>query len=353
MSGSRVPSAHTSPSSRWLPRLLALLLVVALGVGGVSAALGDSPAEPIPLGETAGAGPWQMRVAQVLTGQEATDLISAASPANGTPISGSTYIAVELEVTNTSDQPHLLDSGDFVLLGDGWLRRNLGLIAPDPAIDTTVEPGASYTGWVPLGGPDDGSPYVLQYDSLTLSGDWADAAFALTEAGGLPDVPASSAPNDVGTDIGAPAAIGEVVATDGWEVEVLDVVQGDAVYELYPENDRRTTALGRAQAEDPNDGDGDGAIGWLAVRVRVTNTAGGSAPRFLPPDAFQLAQSDGSSLPNGLTLTPPNPDAGGWYAPGETREGWVTFEVLVEWDSDEMRFLPYRTDGDPRYFTIV
>ena len=129
------------------------------------------------------------------------------------------------------------------------------------------------------------------------------------------------------------------------------MVRGAPVYDLYPPSDYRTTALGRRSAEDPNDADGDGGVGWLALRVRITNVRAGDEPAFLPPTAFMLADGEGNALPNALILTPPNPDASGTYYPGASREGWVVLELRAGSDATLVRFLPYREDPDPRYLT--
>ncbi|HKG24118.1 MAG TPA: SH3 domain-containing protein, partial [Thermomicrobiales bacterium] len=72
---------------------------------------------------------------------------------------------------------------------------------------------------------------------------------------------------------------------------------------------------------------------------------------YFPPTAFTLADPDGNPVPDVLTLTPPDPDAAGTYYPGATREGWVVFEQPTNYPGALVRFLPYQTDTDPRYFT--
>jgi hypothetical protein len=49
-------------------------------------------------------------------------------------------------------------------------------------------------------------------------------------------------------------------------------------------------------------------------------------------------------------LTPPDPDVSGTYYPGGSREGWVLFEQPDTYPDSIVRFLPFVTDGDPRYF---
>ncbi len=308
---------------------------------------------PVPLGTEGSAGPWRMTVLEVLTGQEATDLVTAANGLNDPPRDGFTYVAARLSATNSGRKPLSIAGDDFAITGDeGTVRRFVGTFAPDDAIDGEVGPGESREGWVILGAPADEGSLVLIFDSLRLSGNWADQAFALMEGAALAAPGLDAAPNDSGTDPAAPAGTGVVVVTDEWQVELLEVVIGDPVYALYPPSDYRTTALGEAAAWDPNDADADGAVGWLAIRVRVTSLDAAVSEASLPATAFMLAGEDGEAIPNTLFLTPPQPDASGPFIPGAAREGWVAFELPGAYQYASVRFLPYRTDLGARYFDV-
>lgn len=310
--------------------------------------------EPAPFGSEVSAGPWRMQVLDVLTGEEATELVTAASPFNDLPRDGFTYVAVRLGITNNGDQPLTIQTDDFAITGgSGSVRRFTGAFPPDPAIDQVVAPGENHEGWAVLGAPSDENDLVLLYDSLSIPGNWADRAFALTPDVALPAPSADIPSNDVGTDPADPAPAGAAVATDDWQVEVLDVVIGDPVYALYPPSDYRTTALGEAAAWDPNDADADGAVGWLAMRVEITSLDPDQPLATLPATAFMLAGENGAPIPNTLFLTPPRPDASGPYIAGVPREGWVAFELPGGYDVTTVRFLPYRTDTDARYFDVA
>jgi hypothetical protein len=337
-------------------RLLAV--VVTLLLGALAAPVGQGyarqadPAAPAvtPVGATAQAGPWALTVGTVQTGDEAVAAVTAIS-SNPAPADGETYSLVQVTATNTSDRPQLLEVGDFGLLGDGWAGRRGELTAPDPALAGTVAPGETLSGAVALAGPAGSPPTLLRYDSLSLPVDWADATLALVEGATLP-APAAGTPTDAGTDVDGAVAQGDPVATSDWTVAVREVVVGDPVFDLYPDSDYRTTALGRSQAGDLGDANDDGAAGWVAVRVAVTYTGPVAGGALLDEGAFALAQADGEGVPDGLTLTAPEPEAEGWYAPGQEREGWVVFEVQIAWDTDAMRFQASRTDGEPRYLLI-
>lgn len=327
-----------------------LVMAVVLALGGVFAgrgaalaAPGDGRAEPVPLGEVVQAGPWRMGVLEALTGDEATGLVGEQ---NGPPRDGATYVAVRLTAENTGAAPVRLDAGDFLVTGpSGFVRRFVGVEPPEPAIDAVVEPGASREGWVVLGAPTDEPALLLVYDSIALDGDWADRTFALTDGAAVPDVTtAVPSADDAGTDPAGPAPLGTAVTTDQWQVEILEVAEGIEVYNLFAPGDFRTTALGSDDAVDQ--------APWLALRVRITSVGTGGAPAALPTTAFMLVDGEGDTPANAIFLTPPDPDVAGLYYPGVAREGWVAFEIPeahVATGSTVVRFLPFRTDPEPRY----
>ncbi|MDP9365731.1 MAG: DUF4352 domain-containing protein [Chloroflexota bacterium] len=340
---------RSSPPTLAVP---ALALVLALLLGVPAAALGQEPAlpAPAPFGEEAGAGPLRLRVVDVVTGPEATGDVVAASPTNAPPREGITYVLVKLRVRNAGERPVLLDGGDFALVGaSGLVRRFVGAQPPDPALGGPLDPGDAQEGWVVLSAPTDETGLLLLYDSLSLPGAWADRALALDEGAARLEAPAPAAPNDAGTDPRTPAGLDTPIVTAEWEIELLEVAEGAAVFDLV---DYRTAALGLGDATGQ---DLDGTA-WVALRLRVTNVGGDPAagPSFLPANAFGLADEVGDPILDALVLTPPRPDGAGAYAPGASREGWVAFDIPPD-APYLVRFLPYPTlaaDPDPRYLAF-
>lgn len=306
----------------------------------IAAAPGDSRTEPAPLGAEATAGPWRLRVLEVVLGPEATDLVLAAAATNEPPRAGVAYVLLNLRAENAGDRPLPLDGNDFALTGDaGLVRRFVGVQPPAPALDGTVEPGQTRDGWIVLAAPTDEGNLLLVFDSLTLPGVWADCVFALQDSAAIPDAPApAAAPNAAGNDVTAPAAPATPVVTADWQVELLDVASGEALFTLM---DYDTQALGLDDAVNETT--------WVGLYLRVTNTQTGGAAAFLPPNAFALVDETGEPVPDVATLTPPRPDASGAYYPGAARDGWVAFELPVGYTAATVRFLPYATDPDPRY----
>jgi hypothetical protein len=309
--------------------------------------IGLSRAEPAPLGETVQAGPVELQVLDVLSGPDAIAAVLAASPTNVEPREGITYVVVNLSARNTGSQPLWLDNDDFALTGgSGLVWRFLGARPPDPALDVTLQPGESTEGWVAFGIPIEESSLLLIFDSLEIGGSWADRVLAIQDGARIPDLsqrPAAS--NDAGTDVTTALGIGEAAVTDQWSVELLDVVTDATAFDLV---DYRAGALGVGDATGA-----DGSV-WIALRFRIQNVMAGGELASFPANAFVLVDDAGNPLLDVATLTPPRPDAAGDYYPGSVRDGWVMFDVPVDYATATVRFLPFAHTAaslDPRFFS--
>jgi hypothetical protein len=339
--------------------LLALALVMLLGSSpaallaqpatpAAASELGMSRARPVPLGEMIEAGPISLRVEQVLIGPDAVGAILAASPHNVEPRDGFTYVAVNLAVSNSDDVPHWMNNDDFALTGDsGLVRRFLGAQPPEPALNQSVEPGQSASGWVTFGVPATEGSLLLIFDSLELGASWADRVLALQDSAAIPDLAQPvAAVNGDGAEPAAPLGPGTAAITGQWSVELMNVVSGGDAFNLV---DYRSGALGVGDANGE-----DGSL-WVALQFRVQNVTAGGQTAYFPANAFTLVDEAGEPLTDVMTLTPPFPDAAGDYYPGAIREGWVMFDVPLEYTASTVRFLPFAhtaTSLDPRYFSF-
>lgn len=308
------------------------------------------------------AGPLRLSIAEMLRGDEAVAAVLAADGSNQPPRDGLTYLLLRLEIGNRGDRPVVVDPGDFAVVGAaGNPARFLGVAPPDPPLGGVLDAGAAADGWLAFAVPIDEPGQTLLFDSLTLPGTWADARLPLdpaADAGPTPEPEpkpdATAEPNRAGTDPAAPASLGEPVVTADWRLEPAEILTGADVFALV---DYRAGALGEQEAVGQ---DQDNSV-WLALRLRVdalatgTATATGTAPRFLPANAFALVDAAGDPLPDLITITPPRPDASGGYLPGTGRDGWVAFDLPAAAAAAAVRFLPYAAtaaDPDPRFLAI-
>jgi hypothetical protein len=326
--------------------LVAGVTAVVLGSTNVAAAQGDSRADPAALNTDVTAGPWTLTVLQVVLGDEAANQVAGASEFNPAAAEGEQFALVQIRATNNGTAAQEIGAGDFGFSGSsGLVRRFADITAPDPALDGVVEPGETKEGWVAGTVGSDETDLILLFDSVTLTGNWADRTFALQDGAKIVDLSERTVPlNTTGREPDAPAGLNDAMSTRDWTIEVLEVAIGQEVYDLFPASDYRTTALADSQ------GGGDIPY-WVAFKVKATNNRSGGAPAFLPPTAFQLANPDGTPVPDFLTLSAPAPDLSGTYYPGASKEGWVAFEQPTDYPGALVRFLPFSTDTDARYFT--
>ena len=340
-------------SIRWIVVAVSLTLLT-----GASVSFAQSGQTVSPIGEEVAAGPWRMTVLEVLTGDDAAAATVSASDANPSAGDGLQYISARVQVTNGSSEPHQIGQEDFAVVdANGVLRRSAGVFAPSPELGGMVQPGEALEGWVLSSAAADASNLVLLYDSTTITGEWADHAFAIADGATFDpsQVRATELDRD-GRDPEAPVGIGRVIATREWTVQIAEVVTGAAVNDISPEETQR---LGQSYYS------GGGQYiscldTWVAVRIEVANNGGDGITRFLSPTAFQLADSDGSALLDIRMLTPPSPDVSGEYAAGATRSGWISFELPSNcgpdganllYDANVLRFQPFATSEDVRYLT--
>lgn len=347
---------HVSVQRRMLRALLLLaMLVSGLGFGHFSTVQAETTVTPA--GEKVTAGPWEITLIEATTGDDAAGLAAGAGNADSPAENGTQYVAAHFSMHNASGQAQLVAPDDFAAVGDdGFFRRSAAIFQINPPLSGNVAAGGDIDGWVLSSVESDTKSVVIFYDSTTISGTWADHAFAVTEGATFePKTKHTVDPNQTGTDPGAPAGPGDVVATDEWSVEIVDVVTGPGVNDISPETTQR---LGNNYLAA-----GQYAIcleTWVAIQIQVTNNADDGLTRTLPQTAFLLANADGSNVLDVRMLSAPAPEVGAEYAAGASRAGWISFELpsLCEYDNvnlsyfdNLLRFQPFASSADPRYLT--
>lgn len=311
-----------------------------------SNAAGSSRANPAPVNAATVAGPWKMTVLEAQIGDAAVAAVTQASQFNTAPSDGMTYVAVRLRAENTGDRDYDIEPDDFGVTGSsGIVYRYSQQTPPDPVLHATVKAGETKEGWVVAEVGADEKTLLLVYDSLSITGRWSDCVFALSDGAKIADASKPAvAKNALGTDPGSPAGVGDELVTADWAVKLIEVVTDQDVVNLFPTADYRTTAL--------LPGDSTNVPYWLGLHVQITNVRTGGESAFLPPTAFLLVTNDGKMVNDVTLLTPPDPDASGEYFPGASRDGWVLYEQPTSYADSIVRFLPFVTDADPRYFNF-
>ena len=226
----------THHSARWL----GLVIILAL-VSGASISLAQNNSTTSPIGEAVTAGPWQMTIVEVLTGADGDAAAANASESNPTLPDGLNYMAIHIQVQNQSQESFRIAPEDFSVVGaSGIFRRSAGVFPPSPELDGTVAPGEALDGWVLSSSAANDSDLILLYDSTSITGTWADHAFAISDGAEFnPSEERAQERDRDGRDPAKPVGIGRVIATSEWSIKIVDVVQGAAVNDMSPDETQR------------------------------------------------------------------------------------------------------------------
>lgn len=343
-----MPNLHHTVLTRLLRTLAVAIL---LATAGHNPARAQDVTDPAAIGEAVTAGPWSMTVDEVLLGDDA-----GAEERNVPPPDGLRFVAVQVTVQNQSSGSLTISVADFAVIdSSGIPRRTIAAFPPEPALEGAVASGEGLTGWL-LGSASAGDDnLVLFYDSATISGDWADHAFALTDGAALdPSEERAAELNRDGRTPETAVGIDTVLSTRDWTVRIVDIVAGPAVVDISPAGTQRL-------AQSYMAGDiADCLDTWIAFNIEVTNNGGDGQTRYLSATAFQLAYADGSPVEDVRTLSPPAPELTGAYLAGATRTGWFSVELpancdpgIVDffYDGNLLRFQPSVSAEDVRYLT--
>lgn len=288
------------------------------------------------IGEAVPLGLWVITVVEVVSGEEAASLMLQANAENPPAPDGQAYVCARISVQNSSGRPQTIQMADFAATGsDGILRRTQAVVVPEPMLQAVVEPEAATEGWVAIT-VNDPAVATLWFDAPMLGGSWSDGVFALASGAQAPVFEELDANDtETGSEPSAPAAIGETIRVDGWEITIDEVIFGQAIFDIA---DFRYRALGSTQEWVQN------GIGIHAI-VRNLNPF----PAFFSDIAFEIADFSGEPWDHTLTMTPPEPDVSQEYLPGATGEGWASFGGWTWTEPELIKVQPFKTGGSARY----
>jgi hypothetical protein len=132
---------------------------------------GKSKEAPAKVGETLVGKAWEVSVLEVLRGEEALSRIMEANQFNQAPEAGKEYVAVRLHVRSLAsgnpDELALVNGALLKITGEkGVIYEQPFAVAPDPILDASLFPGASFEGWEVLEVEEGEAGLVLIFEPL-------------------------------------------------------------------------------------------------------------------------------------------------------------------------------------------
>lgn len=307
--------------------------------------VGIGRSNPFGVGELVTAPNWDVQVLEVIRGEDAWALITQANQFNDPPSEGNEYILVRISATSTyaDDEAHRISDSDFKLTGNRLVRyRPASVVSPEPELDAELFAGGQAEGWAVFEVGQEESELMLIVDELFSFDDDRFRYIALEPDAAIAVDPALAAirPTELGVSRSEPAAPGEMVTVDNWEITVLDAIRGDDAWALIQ------------QANQFNEPPADGNTYHL-VRIGVRNVS--SVDEANSIDGFDFNLTGGNLIfYDNPSIVEPDPSLDYYLYPGGMAEGWIAMESGAEETGLMLVFEPAFSfsDEDVRYLAI-
>lgn len=309
------------------------------------APLGYSRANPYPGTEVVSAPNWDVQVLEIKRGVDAWNDIQAANSFNDPAPDGMEYLLVKIHVKctyNDSDE-HSISGYDFDITGDKAILYTASMVSvvdPTPELDANLFAGGETEGWSAYLVSQGESNLVLIIDEMWSFSENSKRYIAL-DAGASIEVPSdlhTISPSELGKDRKSPVLFGEKLVTEDWETSVLEVVRGDAAWNLVLE------------ANQFNDPPAEG-YEYIAVKFYVRHI--GTEDKSNSIDGYFYGLTGSANILHDLpSVVEPDPALDISLFPGGEYEGWVVFQSIIgetelmfafeenwNFDDDQVRYL--------------
>lgn len=294
--------------------------------------LGLSRSNPHPPGSTVSLANWDVTLLESpIRGPEAWALLKEANMFNEPPSAGQEYLLLHLSIvhkgTTTEENSlglHVTGSANVVHHSfDNWQ------VPPAPILRSHLSGPDQSAGWEAYTIAAGERNLILMVDDLF---NFAEPVqyLALT-AESPPPIPAAELANVRPTSLGAapddPAAVGNIVTSANWQMQVLEVVRGEAAWQL---------ALATNRFNDPP----PAGFEYVLVRARVRYLGLAEGPHSINHYShFATLDGDGQVYTR-PSLVVPTPQLYGWLFPGGEITGWLAAQVSVADPTPLLRFSP-------------
>jgi hypothetical protein len=280
--------------------------------------LGKDRSAPAPFEDNIVTEDWQVNFLEVVRGEAAWTMVQAANQFNDPPADGMEYVVlrVHAKYIGTVDKTEQIDGSYFRTTGSAnVVYDNPSVVDPEPAFDATLYPGGEAEGWVVLQVAQGETSVMAIFEPLfSFSGE--DKRFIALEEGASVTVPpelSGIVPTDLGKDRSAPAPLGDIIVTEDWQINFLEVVSGDAAWTMVQ------------AANQFNDPPADG-MEYVAFRVHAKYIGTDDKTEQIDGSYFNTTGSANVVYDN-PSVVDPEPAFDATLYPGGEVEGWVVLQV--------------------------
>jgi hypothetical protein len=307
--------------------------------------IGLSRSNPYPSSELVSVPNWDVKVIEMIRGDDAWTAIQAANMFNDPPPNGMEYILVKLNVKckYSDSETHSISGCDFDVTGDRLIKYTCGsslIVEPDPILDAELYTDGEAEGWAGyLVGAEEGN-LILIVDEMFSFSDEDMRFIALDEAASI-DVPTELKgidPTESGKERNKPASLDGKVITEDWELSILEVVRGDSAWAMVQEVN---------QFNDPP----EEGMEYVAVKLHVRYIGTEDRSETIDSSYFNSTGNAGVLYDIPIVVDP-EPALDAYLFPGGEYEGWVVvqvakgetgimlvFEPLFEFSNQNKRFI--------------
>ena len=305
---------------------------------------GLSRGDPLPEGKVAVTENWEVAVYDSLRGESAWKLVLEANPLNEPPAEGMEYLAfwARIRRIGTDESPARVDDNLFEATGSAnVLYRSPAIVEPEPALEAMLYPGGGAAGWVVEQVAVGEEDAMVLFASVYEYSPGSDRFLALENGASVSADPSlvKIRVNGLGRKRENPAPFGETVITDDWEVTVLEVIRGEAAWDMIGE---------ASQYSEP----ADKGMEYVLVKIRARNIDTTDTDAFISGALFQVVDSEEKPL-DPPSVYDPEPPLSLRLFPGGQSEGWMTHLVREGEESLVLVFGPEWTfEENVRYLAL-
>jgi hypothetical protein len=309
------------------------------------APIGQSRERPLPLTDIISLPNWDVRVLDMIRGDEAWNLLQAANYSNDTPPDGWEYILIRYRLRSklegTDEETlgmHL--TGDANIL---YYSFNTHAVPIDPILTSYLRGGEESEGWEAYLIHENESNLMLVLDDLS---DYREPAyFVPMQAGTTITVPTAKLnniqPTNAGTNGAEPIPFGQMTTSENWQAQVKEQIQGQEALSLL---------LDVNQFNDlPPEG-----MEYVMVKVWVRYIGTDSEGVQVGSLDFDVIGRSQTVFERESTVLPAPDFPGLLLYPDGDYEGWIAYFVAQDEKGLSLIFDPDTGDGeDLRYLSLL